>query len=147
MILFTLSGLMAAFAGIVFASQIDSAQPEAYVNLALNAIAAAVIGGAGLNGGEGSIIGTMFGLFLLTVMSNAAIFVGLSALWEEAISGVVLVVAISFDAIAVVVRKRGAERKVLEERRREAVLEGRREEEGTVERPLPLGTKDFEGAR
>ena len=47
-----------------------------------------------MSGGEGSIIGTMFGLFLLTVMSNAAIFVGLSALWEEAISGVVLVVAI-----------------------------------------------------
>ena len=56
-------------------------------------------------------------------------------------------VAISFDAIAVVVRKRGAERKVLEERRREAVPEGRNGEEGTVEPPLPLGTKDFEGAR
>ena len=116
LILFTLSGLVAAFAGIVFASQINSAQPEAYVNLALNAIAAAVIGGAGLSGGEGSIVGTMFGLFLLSVMSNAAIFVGLSALWEEAISGVVLVAAISFDKIAVVLRRRGAEKKVLEER-------------------------------
>ncbi len=62
----------------------------------------------------------MFGLFLLTVMSNAAIFVGLSALWEEAISGVVLVLAISFDAIAVTVRRRTAERKVLEERRKDA---------------------------
>ena len=118
-VLFTLSGLVAAFAGIAFAAEINSAQPEAYVNLALNCIAAAVIGGAGLTGGEGSIFGTMFALFLLSVLSNAAIFVGLSALWEEAISGVVLVVAISSDAIAVKLRARNAVRQVLEERKRE----------------------------
>lgn len=116
--LFALSGLVSAFAGIVFAAQLGSAQSTTYYNLALQVIAAAVIGGAGLNGGEGSVLGTVFGLLLLNIVTNAVIFVGVSALWSQAIYGAVLVVAITVDAVAIRARARTALRRTLQERDR-----------------------------
>ncbi len=90
----------AAFVGIIFAARIDSSQPTAVDGMALNVIAAAVIGGAALAGGKASIVGTMLGLFLLNMLTNASIFLGISPLWEKAISGVVLATAVTVDAIS-----------------------------------------------
>lgn len=108
--LFTLSGLVAAFAGICFAAQLGSGQTNAYYNLALETIAAAVIGGAGLNGGEGSVLGTVFGLLLLNMTTNALIFLGWSSLWSQAIYGAVLVAAITIDNVVLRLRTRRARR-------------------------------------
>jgi ribose transport system permease protein len=90
----------AALAGIIFAARIDSAQPNSLDNMALNVIAAAVIGGAALDGGRASITGTMLGLFLLNMLTNAAIFLGISPLWQKAISGLVLATAVTADAFS-----------------------------------------------
>ena len=97
-VLYTLTATTAALAGIIFAARIDSAQPNSLDNMALNVIAAAVIGGAALEGGRASIVGTMLGLFLLNMLTNAAIFLDISPLWQKAISGAVLAVAVSADA-------------------------------------------------
>jgi ribose/xylose/arabinose/galactoside ABC-type transport system permease subunit len=92
--------LSAAFAGIFFSARIASAQPNALDNTALNVIAAAVIGGAALEGGRASMVGTMLGLFLLNMLTNAAIFLGISPLWQKAISGLVLLCAVTADAFS-----------------------------------------------
>jgi ribose transport system permease protein len=112
-VLFTFAGLVSAFAGICFSAQLGSAQTNAYYNLALETVAAAVIGGAGLAGGEGSIVGTVFGLLLLNITTNALIFLGFSALWSQAIYGVVLVAAITIDNVALRLRARRALRSTL----------------------------------
>jgi ribose transport system permease protein len=98
--LYMVSGLLSAFAGVIFAARLSTASPVAFDGLALDVIAAAVIGGASLNGGRGSVIGGLLGLLLLNMLGNAAIYVGISPYWQKAISGFVLLVAVSGDAIA-----------------------------------------------
>lgn len=99
-LLYAASGLAAAFAGVVFAGRLGSAPPNAFDGLALQAIAAAVIGGSSLAGGSGNIIGALFGLLLLSLLGDAAIYVGVSPYWEKAISGFVLMVAILWDSLS-----------------------------------------------
>jgi ribose transport system permease protein len=98
--LYVFAGLLSAFAGLVFAARLSTASPVAFDGLALDVIAAAVIGGASLNGGRGSIIGGLLGLLLLNMLGNAAIYVGISPYWQKAISGGVLLVAVSGDVLA-----------------------------------------------
>ena len=98
--LYALSGLLSAFAGVIFAARLDTASPAAFDGLALDVIAAAVIGGASLAGGRGSVIGGLLGLFLLNMLGNASIYVGISPYWEKVISGTVLLVAVLADVMA-----------------------------------------------
>ncbi len=93
-ILYMAVSTTAALAGIIFSARVDSAQPDSLNGTALNVIAAAVIGGASLEGGSASIAGAMLGLFLLNMLDNASIFLGISPLWQEAISGAVLAAAV-----------------------------------------------------
>jgi ribose transport system permease protein len=99
-VLYMLAGLLSAAAGLIFAARLSTASPVAFDGLALDVIAAAVIGGASLNGGRGSIIGGLLGLLLLNMLGNAAIYVGISPYWQKAISGAVLLVAVSGDVLA-----------------------------------------------
>ena len=99
-LLYMLAGLLSAAAGLIFAARLSTASPVAFDGLALDVIAAAVIGGASLNGGRGSIIGGLLGLLLLNMLGNAAIYVGISPYWQKAISGAVLLVAVSGDVLA-----------------------------------------------
>lgn len=99
-LLYMVAGLLSAAAGVIFAARLSTASPVAFDGLALDVIAAAVIGGASLNGGRGSVIGGLLGLLLLNMLGNAAIYVGISPYWQKAISGVVLLVAVSGDAVA-----------------------------------------------
>jgi len=97
-LLFALSGLASAFAGVIFAAQLGSASPVALDGMALDIIAAAVIGGASLYGGRGSVIGGLLGLLLLNMIGNASIYVGISPFWQKAIAGTILLIAIFADA-------------------------------------------------
>jgi ribose transport system permease protein len=99
-LLYALSGLLSGFVGTIFAARLASAPATAFDGLALNVIAAAVIGGASLTGGRGSVIGAALGLLLLNMLSNAAIYVGISPYWEKAISGAVLLIAVGADVAA-----------------------------------------------
>ena len=99
-LLYAFAGLLSAFAGLVFAARLSTASPVAFDGLALDVIAAAVIGGASLNGGRGSVVGALLGLLLLNMLGNAAIYDGISPYWQKAISGAVLLVAVSGDVLA-----------------------------------------------
>jgi ribose transport system permease protein len=107
LVLYAASGLLAGVAGTIFAARLGTATSQAFDGLALNVIAAAVIGGAALGGGRGSILGGVLGLLLLNMLGNAAIFVGLSPYWQKGISGVVLLVAVAADVVG---RKRSSHR-------------------------------------
>lgn len=100
LILFTITGLASAFAGVMFSARLGSASPVALDGMALNVIAAAVIGGASLYGGRGSVLGGLLGLFLLNMINSASIYVGVSPFWQRAISGVILLVAILADVLS-----------------------------------------------
>lgn len=94
------SALAASLAGLLFASRLDSAPAQAFTGMALTVIAAVVIGGASLEGGSGSVVGALLGLFLLQLFGNASIYVGISPYWQQSISGVILLVAIIADQFA-----------------------------------------------
>jgi ribose transport system permease protein len=115
--LYLLSGLAAAFVGVVFAARLGSASASAFDGLTLEVIAAAVIGGAALTGGRGSIIGGLLGLFLLKTLASATVAVGISPFWQRAITGAVLLAAVGSDAYSRWRAKRVANKWRADERR------------------------------
>jgi ribose/xylose/arabinose/galactoside ABC-type transport system permease subunit len=91
---YALVGLLAGFIGIMMTSRLDAASPSAVDGMVLRVIAASVIGGANLSGGKGSIIGGLLGLFLMGILSNAVIQLGVSPYWQKAILGSILLVTV-----------------------------------------------------
>jgi ribose transport system permease protein len=99
LILFIASGLSASFAGVIFVARLGAATTLPFNGLALQVIAAAVIGGSSLYGGRGEVIGALLGLLLLNVISNAAIYLNISTYWTQTIIGIVLLGAILWEVI------------------------------------------------
>ena len=99
MLVFGLAGLFAALAGILYASRMDAAQPTVGEGWMLSAITAAILGGTSLRGGEGTIIGTIFGALLLTVLQNGTVLLNVSGYWERIIIGSVVLVAALVDLL------------------------------------------------
>ena len=94
-----LAGAFAALAGILYASRMDAAQPSVGEGWMLSAITAAIIGGTSLRGGEGTILGTIFGALLLTVLQNGTVLLNVSGYWQRMIVGSVVLVAILVDLL------------------------------------------------
>ncbi|MFG2308530.1 substrate-binding domain-containing protein [Streptomyces sp. NPDC048566] len=103
--IYALSGLFAAAAGIVLASRLSSAQPQAAQGYELDAIAAVVIGGASLAGGTGKASGTLVGALILAVLRNGLNLLSVSAFWQQVVIGVVIALAVLLDTVR---RKAGA---------------------------------------
>ncbi|GAA3852221.1 ABC transporter permease/substrate-binding protein [Streptomyces lannensis] len=103
--IYALSGLFAAAAGIVLASRLSSAQPQAANGYELDAIAAVVIGGASLAGGTGKASGTLIGALILAVLRNGLNLLSVSAFWQQVVIGVVIALAVLLDTVR---RKAGA---------------------------------------
>ena len=99
MLVFGLAGVFAALAGILYASRMDAAQPTVGEGWMLSAITAAILGGTSLRGGEGTIIGTVFGALLLTVLQNGTVLLNVSGYWERIIIGSVVLVAALVDLL------------------------------------------------
>lgn len=97
--IYALSGLFAAVAGIILASRLASAQPQAAQGYELDAIAAVVIGGASLAGGVGSAFGTLVGALILAVLRNGLNLLSVSAFWQQVVIGVVIAIAVLFDTL------------------------------------------------
>lgn len=97
LIAFTICGLCTGIAAIVYMARLNIASPIAGIGFELNAIAAVIIGGASLNGGRGSVIGTLLGAFIIGVLANGLILLGLSDFMRQMITGVVLIVAVLLD--------------------------------------------------
>lgn len=92
------SGLC-GLAGIIYMSKFGAAIPTFGVGVELNIIAAAVIGGASFNGGQGSIFGAILGIALLSVVTSSLILLNVSVYWQEFIRGLILLAAVALDHI------------------------------------------------
>lgn len=97
LLLYTLSGLFAGIAGVVLLARLVSAQPSAGLGYELPVIAAAVIGGTSLSGGQGSIIGTVIGAALIGVLENGMVLLGVNTYAQQAVTGAVILLAVALD--------------------------------------------------
>jgi ribose transport system permease protein len=100
---YSLCGLLTAIGGVVMTARLGVAAPTAANAYELDVIAAAVVGGTSLMGGEGTILGVLIGAAIMQVLRNGLVLVGVSAYWLQAVQGLVIVVAIMLDQL----RKRG----------------------------------------
>ena len=94
LLVYALSGLTAALAGLVLTSRLMSGQPNAGAGFELDAIAAVVLGGTAIAGGRGSIVGTLLGALLLGVLNNGLNMVGVNPYIQNVIKGVIILLAI-----------------------------------------------------
>jgi ribose transport system permease protein len=94
---FMLCGLFAGLAGVVLGARLNSAQPALGAGYELDAIAAAVIGGTSLSGGEGSILGTIIGALFIATLANGLRILGVQQEWQIVVTGTVLVFAVFLD--------------------------------------------------
>jgi erythritol transport system permease protein len=94
---YMISGFCAAIAGLITASELTSAIPNAGVTFELNAIAACVIGGASLSGGRGNVRGVLLGAFVIGFLSDGLVLVQVSTFWQILINGAVIVLAVMLD--------------------------------------------------
>ncbi|MGI6080313.1 MAG: ABC transporter permease [Candidatus Avilachnospira sp.] len=94
---YAFAGLLYGIAGIMLAARVQSALPTGGEGYEMNAIAAAVIGGASLSGGRGSIVGTVLGTILMMLINNAGVQFGLNTHVLELTSGVLIVFAVAAD--------------------------------------------------
>lgn len=96
---YAILGLLSGLAGMIEASRLMIGQPTAGMGYELEAIAAVVIGGGSLTGGEGSVIGTLIGAFVMGLLSNGSDLLGISPYWQQAIIGAVIIAAVGFDEL------------------------------------------------
>ncbi|MDR1611710.1 MAG: ABC transporter permease [Planctomycetota bacterium] len=95
---FVIGGFMAALAGVVYASRLNSATPLAGNGYEMDAIASTVIGGASVSGGEGSVFGTLVGVLLLNVVSNMFNLMGVPVYVQHLVKGVIILVVVGIDS-------------------------------------------------
>jgi erythritol transport system permease protein len=94
---YVISGFCAALVGLIIAAQLGAAHPATGETFELNAIAAVVLGGTSLSGGSGTIGGTLIGAFVIGVLADGLVLLGVSEFWQMVIKGLVIVVAVVLD--------------------------------------------------
>ena len=102
-VVYAVCGLFAGLGGILIAARMTSAQPSVGMGYELDAIAAAVIGGTSLSGGEGSIVGTIIGAFIISTLTIGLSIIGVPDQWKLVITGLVVIGAVWLD----ILRRRG----------------------------------------
>lgn len=102
--IYALSGLLAGVAGYLLITRLSVAAPGAGIGVELNAITAAVLGGAALSGGKASVVGTVLGAMIIAVLSSGLVVAGVDPFWQQVVIGAILIVAVWAD------RKRASRR-------------------------------------
>jgi len=99
-IVFTTVGVISGLAGMLYVARLGSSQTSIGGSWAINAIAAAVIGGVALTGGVGSPLGSVIGATVISVISSLIVLLGVNVYWQSAVSGIVVVLAISLGSLS-----------------------------------------------
>jgi ribose transport system permease protein len=99
LIVYGIGGALAALGGIIVTSRLDSAQPNAGTSYELDAIAAVVIGGSSLNGGKGTVWGTVIGAVIIGVLNNGLVLLNVSPFWQQVVKGGVILLAVIIDKL------------------------------------------------
>ena len=95
---FVIMGFLAALSGILSLAFLPSGQAgRTGIGVELDVIAAAVVGGASLSGGEGTILGSVLGIVIIGVLRNGLVLMGISPFWQQAIIGLVIILAVGID--------------------------------------------------
>jgi ribose transport system permease protein len=98
-VVYMVCGLFAGLAGVVIAARLNSAQPSLGQGYELDAIAAAVIGGTSLSGGEGTILGTVIGAFIISTLTNGLRILSVPQEWQTVVTGAIVILAVYLDII------------------------------------------------
>jgi ribose/xylose/arabinose/galactoside ABC-type transport system permease subunit len=99
MLVYALSGLCAAIAAIVLTAWVGSAQPVAAADITLQSVAAVVLGGVALAGGRGSMLQVIYGVTMLSMLSNVMNMIGVSAYYQTLVIGFVIILAVVLDRL------------------------------------------------
>jgi ribose transport system permease protein len=97
--IYALAGLFSGLAGVLIAARLNSAQPALGAGYELDAIAAVVIGGTSLSGGEGTILGTVIGAFIISVLTNGLRILSVPQEWQIVVTGGILILAVYADIL------------------------------------------------
>jgi ribose transport system permease protein len=98
-VVYAVSGLFAGLAGVLIAARLNSAQPSLGFGYELDAIAAAVIGGTSLSGGEGTILGTVIGAFIISTLTNGLRILSVPQEWQTVVTGTIVILAVYLDIV------------------------------------------------
>jgi ribose transport system permease protein len=96
---YALAGGFAGLGGVVIAARLNSAQPALGTGYELDAIAAVVIGGTSLSGGEGTILGTIIGAFVISVLTNGLRILSVPQEWQIVVTGAIVILAVYADIL------------------------------------------------
>jgi ribose transport system permease protein len=96
---YTLAGTFAGLGGVLIAARLNSAQPALGAGYELDAIAAVVIGGTSLSGGEGTILGTLIGAFVISVLTNGLRILSVPQEWQIVVTGAIVILAVYMDIL------------------------------------------------
>jgi len=99
--LYILMGLLASFIGLIMAARLNTASMTVVDGMTLKLVAAAVIGGCSLEGGEGTVIGSILGLVFMSILVNAIVLLGLSPYWQKSIVGGILLAAVLSERVKI----------------------------------------------
>ena len=97
--IYTLSGAICGIGGLLIASRLNSAQPALGLGYELEAIAAVVIGGTSLAGGRGTILGTLIGALIMSVLTNGLRVLSVAPEWQTVVTGVIIILAVYVDIL------------------------------------------------
>lgn len=98
-VVYTVNGGICGIAGLLIASRLNSAQPALGQGYELDAIAAVVIGGTSLSGGTGTILGTIIGAFIMSVLTNGLRIMSVAQEWQTVVTGVIIILAVYTDIL------------------------------------------------
>lgn len=105
-LIYSIVGLISALAGILYVARLGSAQSAIGENWPMNSIAASVIGGVALTGGIGNPAGALIGAAIISIIQNMIILFGVNVYWQSAVSGFVVVIAISFSSLSAIYQEK-----------------------------------------
>jgi ribose transport system permease protein len=97
LLVYMVGGALSGVAGLIVTARLDSATPNAGLGYELDSIAAVVIGGTSLNGGRGTIMGTVLGCLIIGVLNNGLVLLQVSPFWQQVTKGLVILIAVAVD--------------------------------------------------